>query len=244
MPLPKSSASIRPQTENVSKNHIEAPELNPPPSNCLLRFDPDHYDGSFVGVNGFVVAKSSPQLSTPWVRIWSPILRHNFFATGKEAHRLPKFCPVSARQSGKVIIEGTWKPGASNVVPLTKGDVQEDNLGNEPRPQTWGAGKIIKSKFGTTHFSLESNMGMLHNHTNRLPFETGPLQQGSQIPPIGSPVRFQTAYTPGTGRKEGTTQVVSLVYDEKRYTAHAGAVPSPSLLHKIETKICQAHLVL
>ena len=229
--------------EEVTYDNDEGHCLKPPSLTNLGIFNPDHYDGTYVGIVGHIVAKSSPNHSTLWVRIWSPNLRQSFIALGKAVHNIPKLCTVSCRQDKKIRHDGSWQPGASNVVALSQKDLLVDNEGHVHPMQTWGTGVIKGYHFGSAQFALETDSGMSRNNTLKLHFETSSLVHGSQVLPVGSPVRYQTALVKGQGRKQDSAQVMSLMYDEDRYPLHTGPLPSNALLQNAETEIGEAHII-
>jgi hypothetical protein len=192
------------------------------------------------------VAKGGHNTQSPQVTIYSPLLKTSYYAQGKEVAHLPKLCMVSAwLMADRVFVDRDWRQGVNQLQPLLSSDVAQSNgQGESPSLQVWGTGTIKNFVFGSGNYAIDVDLGPLAKRTQRLTFQANTLMDGSQILPPGTPVHFQSAFCPGKGNEKGTTEIVSLKYNEFQYAQHAGSFPSTPLLDNVVKALGSPHIVL
>jgi hypothetical protein len=151
---------------------------------------------------------------------------------------------VSARQTVRVAVDREWCLGATDLKPLLTSDVAQSNGQGDETLQVWGTGTIKSFVFGAKRYTIDVDLGPLAKRHCRINFLADTLMDGSQILPPGTPVHFQSAFHPGKGKETGSTEIVSLKYNEFQYSQHAGSFPSTLLLDNVVKALGFPHIVL
>ena len=236
--------------ENSSSGPHKAPEgeifsFNPlPPSITSTLFDPKKWDGSLTRHVGIVMEKSKPDDPQRWVKIHSPTLSTTFFAQGK-ALKLPLYSMVTGAQSAPLFLDNQRQLMLTNVRPLARANVVDDNRGAYgSRAQTWCKGSIKINRFGKGFYAIEVTGPRGPRSGRLLPFDPSTLLPGSQVLPPDTPALFQTSYIMGQNPYSNCKpEVISVTYDYSEYAKQAGIMPSFQMLDELECKVGTAHLV-
>ena len=217
------------KTDSSPFGGVSSTPLKPPlhgPSYEAPPIEWDFQERYFTGI----VASKSLRTTPRYVRIFNPLCGCSHYSYSKTALELPLGTMVSFQQGKHVSISRSYRRGAKNVHPITADWLERDNKDSEH--QLWGEGFIHS-------YSKMQGSGTLHftggfDRPARVNFSPGELLPGSHLPPVGSPVRFQTSYIPPQNKNDkGKIRVSNIFYDPGRELKHTGIVPSDSAIAEI-----------
>ena len=203
--------------------------LNPPSPNTPLPSPPVDWDMQPNHFRGILVSRNT-RTKPNFARLFDPTSGCSFFTYSKNALSLPLGVMVTFSQGKQIAINRVWQRGAKSIQAYSAESIDKSNRNDSI--QLWGEGILIS-------YSKMNGMGTVKTTTGserpiKVMFSPGELLPGSHLPPVGSPVRYQTCLTPPSNKNgQGKIRLVNIFYDYEKERDHVGLLPSYPVLSSI-----------
>ena len=202
----------------------------------------DRHDGmqSSLGVlYGIITRKATSTSGAPYTHVFCPLYQTTFISHNPKDREAPLLCFVKFQIDGGRKFGNNDIQRAKFVRALNRDQLDKLNR-DRPSEQTWAYGTI--SNFDSYNKIFSISVKEKGFPPKSIAFSPTDLAPGSKIPPLGSPVRFQTARE-STGSK-GKSVVTAVLYDQLQFGAHMGLLPDRSFIETLETEQGHAHFII